>query len=233
MATIFKNESKIKAIGGRLENEYYIFRKSVLFANANYFPLFFMMGINDKDLIIDTILSDNTFEVAAKGAYIEHITRMIENGEFPIDSLLTKKALSKEMPTPEEKERQIKSAIHRALLFRFNTIYNAYVETYKPSTFGVNKIAFNICRETLSLNNLGFEINVDKFISFYQERIRAEETELHKLHKKAADAINKFFGGSLEITLRELARYFIIKSGLVKPNPKSINIDDYTRLGIR
>lgn len=226
-------ESRIRAIGGRLEDEYYIFRKSVLIANVNYVPLFFMMGIKDKDLIIDTLLSDTTFEAAAECVYIEHTTRMIENGEISIGSMLSKNILNKEMPTPEKKDKQIRSAIQRALLFKFKALYSTYVETYKPSAVGLSKVAFNICRESLSLNDFGFEIKVDRFISIYRERIEAEESELHKLHKKAADAINKFFGGSLKITKDELERYFVIESGLVRPNPKSINIDDYTRLGIR
>ena len=45
--------------------------------------------------------------------------------------------------------------------------------------------------------------------------------------------LNKFFNGSVEITQKELEKYFIIECGAVKPNPKSINKTDYARLGKR
>ena len=52
-------------------------------------------------------------------------------------------------------------------------------------------------------------------------------------HQAAADAINRFFNGAVEITQKELDRYFILEYGIVKPKPTSITKQNYARLGVR
>ena len=62
--------------------------------------------------------------------------------------------------------------------------------------------------------------------------MEAYESKNQEQHQEAANAINRFFNG-IEITQEELARYFTIEYGAVKPNPKSINRNDYMRLGYK
>lgn len=235
-ANIFKNEYKVRKIGGRLNDDYLSFRSWILGINENYIPLFFMMGFNkpdDKDLIIDALLCNTFVEITAKKVYISHMTQKVEDGELKIESLLTQRSIDKVLPTPEEKKVQIDRDIHRSLVYRFNDIYKAYVKKYKPSSFGFNRSALRVFRESLSLTDLGFSIDIDKFIDIYKGYIKASESKIGEQHRMAAEAINKFFNGSMEITQAELERYFIIDSGIVRPNPNSINIDDYMRVGFR
>ena len=75
MRDIFEGESKIRKIGGRVEDDYYSFANSVLFVNANIIPLFFMLGFNhpeDKDFIVG-FLSESVARNKIKEAYIDHV----------------------------------------------------------------------------------------------------------------------------------------------------------------
>jgi hypothetical protein len=227
---IFKNESKIKAIGGRLEDEYNSLRKSILIANANYLPIFLMLGIKDVDIITDTILSESTFADAAKDAYVEYMTKLVENGTIPIESLLTQKTINKAMPTPEAKKKQLNREIQRTLIFRFKETYNQYFDLYKPSTLGINRVAIKVSRQALSIGDNGYIIDVEQFISLYRERMKVNTSEMKRLHEEACNALNAFFGGSFVITKKELAKYFTIDGGQIKPNPESVNKDSYSRL---
>ena len=60
-----------------------------------------------------------------------------------------------------------------------------------------------------------------------------DESDTKKIHQAAADAINKFFNGAIEITQSELKKYFIISDGIIKINPQSIGKQSYARLGTR
>jgi len=227
---ISKNEAKIKAVGGRLEYEYNSLRNSILIVNANYIPIFFMLGIQDIDIITDTILSEITFVDAAKYAYIEHMMKLVENGTIPIESLLTQKTINKVLPTPEAKEKQLKREMQRTLIFRFKETYNQYFDLYKPSVLGINKTAIKVSRQALSIGANGYNIDVEQFIALYKDRMKVNTSEMKRLHEEACNGLNNFFGGALAITQKELSKYFVIDGGKIKPNPESVNKESYLRL---
>lgn len=232
----FENERQIDKIGGRLESDYDSFKNSLMIVNAYYIPFFFMLGYNkpsDKDFIIETLMMDTFFVIAIKERYIEDYTKRVANGEIPLESLLSQNVLNKEKPTPEKRQKYIDGQIHRVLMQKFNDIKKRYTEKYGYSFSGYLKEPLLICRDSLSITPNGFVIDVDEFIRIYKSFLEADESELKRLHQSAADAINKFFNGSVEITQKELARYFVIESGVVRPNPKSINIESYMKLGKR
>jgi hypothetical protein len=233
---IFKNEVRIRKIGGRLLSDYYTFRNSVVFVNENYIPLFYLLGFNhpeDRDIIIDCLLN-SSITIAAKRAYIAKRMEQAASGKLKLEKLLSKRTLTKEYDTPEEKEKVFKRATHRALVFRYNKIEDIWKEEYKPYLYGYGsftKLPLKLCREALSLSEEGLYIDVDKFIGIYSDHLKASGSKRGKLHQEAADAINRFFGGAVEITDKEMKMYFSLSNGIVIPNPTSINEEGYLRLG--
>lgn len=231
---IFKNEVRIQKIGGRLRSDYYTFRNSVVYVNENYLPLFYLLGFNrpeDRDIVIDCLLS-NGITIAAKRAYIARGMEQAASGELKLEKLLSKRTLTKEYDTPEEKEKVFKRETHRALVFRYNKIEDFWKEEYNPYLYSsFTKLPLKLCREALSLSEEGLYIDVDKFIGIYSDHLKASGSKRGKLHQEAADAINRFFGGAVEITNDEMERYFTINHGEVIPNPTSINKEGYLRLG--
>ena len=234
MTTKFKNESKIRKIGGRLKGDYLTLRNTVLFVNENYIPLFYLLGFNhpeDKDIVIDCLLN-SSITLAAREAYIDKRMEQVASGKLKLEKLISKHILTKEYDTPEEKEKVFKRETHRALVFRYNKIENIWKEEYKPYLYGsFTKLPLKLCREALSLSEEGLYINVDKFIEIYSDHLKASGSQRAKLHQEAADAINRFFGGAVEITKEEMERYFSLSNGIVIPNPTSINKEGYLRLG--
>lgn len=235
MQHYFKNESKIKAIGGKLMEDYLRFREVVLFINANYIPLFLSMGFRspeDTETVLDALLKYPTVNDGAKDKFITHTTRKIEEGKISLNDILSKNTLTREYPTPEEKETVFNRQIHRALCYRYKSIYDEYIKKYSPSAQGISKYPLIVCGSSLSLTPRGFEIDVVKFIETYEDYMEANGSKTGKHHQDAADAINRFFNG-LEITDKELKKYFLLESGRIKINPQSINKTDYARLGYR
>lgn len=233
---IFANENLVSKIGGRLEDDYTSFREAVLYVNMNYIPLFFALGINrpeDKNLIIDTLSTSGLIFKEIKNAYIIRETERIENGVAKLDSVLSSKVIGKEFDMQEDRERYINSEIHRVLAMRYKNTFKKYSSEYRPSSLSYFKIPLKVFRESLSLTSSGLEINVSQFITIYRRYIALDESDTKRLHQEAADAINRFFNGLVEITQKELERYFIIDCGIIKPNPDSITIEDYMRLGYR
>ena len=235
-ASIFPKENKLNKIGGRLKNDYYTFRQSVLVINANYLPLFLMLGFckpADKDFIIDTLLINKEFMYDVRDQFIDHIINMVLVGKVKIESVLKEPAIKRIEAKPEEREKRIRKEMQMKLKNVFVDIYKQFVEKYKPSHGGYNVQALRVCRETLFLSSNGFVIDVDKYISIYEEYIKLDESLIRRQQQAAADAINKFFNGRVGVTKEEFEKYFIIDHGVVKPNPDSINIEDYMRLGYR
>ena len=169
----------------------------------------------------------------AKEAYIAKETEKIASGKLNIEKVLSQKTLKKEFPTPEEKEKVYNREIHRALVYRYNKIEDTFRKRYKPSLRGFFKYPIKVCGKALSLTSEGFVIDVEKFIEIYGDYLEANDSQTGKQHQEAADAINRFFNGQVEITDKEMERYFILEDGIVKPNPKSINREGYIRLGYR
>ena len=230
---IFKNEQKVKKIGGRLERDYYEFRNRVLSLNDNIIPLFILLGftLRDKESIIEAILTENPTK-AASSLYISHFTELIEAGKIKLEKVLTSRMMKKiAEATPEEAERLRKREVHRSLVTRLKKIFKKYEKEYKPSRLYFNPESLKILQGALNLCPTGLEINVDKFIELYGSFLDADGSDTRKKHQEAADSINRFFQGAVEIPQTELGRYFRLDYGVVKPNPKSINRESYLRLG--
>lgn len=94
------------------------------------------------------------------------------------------------------------------------------------------KRIISLCIDNLYLTDYGAEIDVVKFIAFYKDRMAASESIIGKLHIEAAEALNRFFGGAVPITQKELERYFSFE-GIVKVRQDSVNLESYSRLGNR
>lgn len=233
---LIKTEAKIRKIGGKLEEDYFRFRNIVDNLNEVYFPLFYLMGFNKPeytDKVIDILLANSILQ-RAKQTYIEVKTERVESGKLKLEKVLSKKTLNKEYPTPEAKEKVFKREIHRALVYRFNEIRDTYFKEYgNDMILGFYKFPLKILRKAISLSPEGFILDANKFIDIYEDYLEAHGSEGEKLHKEAVDAINRFFGGAVEITSEEMDRYFIIEYGAVKQNPKSINRESYLRLGYK
>ena len=233
---VFENEKNIRKIGGRLESDYYSFRSLVLYHNANLIPLFCALGLGKeeyKDRVLDALQKGRSGVFAL---FVDIYTQAIEEGRMKVERVVKAEAIAKEYPTREEKEKQMKRAIRYGLMAIYQKIEKDWEEEYKPSYgtyFGSHSKILDLCRDTLRLTSSGLEIDVDKFIEFYSDYIAADESTTKQQHQEAADSINKFFNGAVEVTQKELEKYFIIEYGAVKPNPKSINKTDYARLGYR
>lgn len=75
----------------------------------------------------------------------------------------------------------------------------------------------------------GLTIDIPTFAEIYRSRIEAQKSEIYKQHEAAAAAFNAFFR-NIEITEKEISRYFDIYGGKLRPNPSSVNLDSYMRL---
>lgn len=230
-----QGEAKIRKIGGALESDYRQFCELTETINREYFLLFDLMGFNspeDTDIVIDILLKDNVI-YEAKELYIERETERIRDGRLKLDKVLSKQTLNRAYKTTEEKESVFKREIHRALALRYQKIRTASTKERGLCSASINKYPLKICGKALSLTSGGFVIDGEKFIEIYGDYLEANDSQTGSQHQEAADAINRFFGGQVEITEKELRRYFVIEHGIVKPNPQSINREGYMRLGYR
>lgn len=231
---IFKGEYKVRAIGGRMENDYYQLRTAIFRINENIIPLLLLLGINkpeDTDLALDIILS-NFIDSSAKKAFTERIYKDVENGRIKIESLLSRKTIEKKADTPEQKEKRINTALKKVINMRYKDKVKDYYEKYNPSSICFPKCPILICRKAIILTPSGLSIDIPKFIEIYTNYLEANQSKTKKQHQAAADAMNTFFNG-LAIDHNELSRYFLLEGGEVKPNPESINKESYLRLGYR
>ena len=233
--TLSEGKKNIRRIGGALYSDYRYLCEELKTINRDYFPLFDLMGFNspeDTDRAIGILLGENVF-IGAKKEYIAKEMENVESGRLKLEKLLSTRIINKEYPTPEERERVLKKEIHRAITYRYKEIEDYFRKEYGYSQSVFHKHPLKICGKAISLTSDGFIIDEGKFIEIYGDYLEANESKTGKQHQEAADAINRFFNGQIEITDKEIERYFIIECGLVKPNPKSINREDYMRLGYR
>ncbi len=234
---IFPKEYKLSEIGGRLKNDYYAFRQSVLVINANYLPLFLMLGFSkpeDKDFIIDTLIGCKDFMYDVRDRYIEYAIKLVEDGKLKIESFLPKLTIKRiEGMSDDERGNTIRKEIKRCIKCSYRDTFTKFLETYNPSPVGYNAQALRVCRESLSLSSNGFVIDVDEYIRIYEEFIKLDESIIRRQHQAAADAINIFFNGKAKVTREDFDKYFIIEHGVFIPKPDSINTKDYMRLGYR
>lgn len=234
---IFPKEYKLNSIGGRLKNDYYTFRQSVLVINANYLPLFLMLGFSkpeDKDFIIDTLIASKEFMYDVRDRYIDYLVNQVKEGKVKPESILKKITIRKIEAMPDdEKNNTIRREIQRSIKCSYRDTFSRFLEKYNPSPSGYNALALKVCRDALSLSSNGFVIDVEEYIRIYEEFIRLDESIIRRQQQAAADAINEFFNGKAKVTREDFDKYFIIENGVVKPNPDSINTKDYMRLGYR
>ena len=230
----FKNEDKVRKVGGRLKSDYYTFKREVEEINDNFFELFYILNLTDDiDLIIDT-LNNGLRNLCS--VFIGKVIRDIEAEKIPKNKFLSSQIKTKlESLPPEEKAIVWERETKRSLKVLYKKIVKQYTDEYR--LYGLetkhHKRAFEICRKTLFITPSRIEIDGAKFVEVYTSFLEADGSEIKKLHEQAAEAINRFFGGAVEITQKELSKYFILEYGIVKVNPKSINKTDYARLGKR
>lgn len=236
MKGIFKKESKISKIGGKMEDDYLRFRNIVVFLNENIVPLYIRLGFNKEeqtDMVIKAIMVGKN---GAKTLFVEYWTTKIKEGQIPLEKILpalTIKKLAKLENNQDERTAKINREIHRNLSFRFKEIESDFMKDYRPLAFSFDKRPLIYFGKSLELTDTGLNINVDMFIDLYASYMKACESEAKKQHQAAAEAINRFFNGAVEITDKELMRYFVLEDGVIKPNLSSINIEGYMRLGYR
>lgn len=230
-----QGEAKIRKIGGALESDYRQFCELTENINRKYFLLFELMGFNspeDTDIAIDILLKDSVV-YGAKEIYIARETERIRDGRLKLDDVLSERTLNRAYKTTEEKESVFKREIHRALALRYQKIRAAFLKERGLCSASINKFSLKVCGKALSLTPRGFVIDGEKFMEIYGDYLEANDSQTGNQHQEAAEAINRFFGGQVEITEEELRRYFVIEYGIVKPNPQSINREGYMRLGYR
>ena len=230
---LYKDENLIRKIGGRLESDYYTLKREVEYINDYFFELFYILGITDIDLIIDTLNRDlrNLCSV-----FIDNAMKSIEAGKIDKNKFLTQKTRNKlETLSPEERAKVWERETKRSLRLRYKGIYEQYCKKYGLHYLETRhrKDVLEICRQTLFVDPTRIEIDGTKFIEVYTSFMEADESETKKIHEQAVAALNRFFNGAVEITQKELSKYFILEYGVVKINPTSINTTDYARLGAR
>lgn len=230
----FKNEEKVIKVGGRVASDYCHFKSEIEYINDNFFELFYILNLTDDiDLIVDT-LNDGLHNLCS--VFIDKTIRDIEAGKIAKNKFVSSKIKTKlESLPPDEQENVWERETKRSLKVLYKKILEKYTNEYM--IYGLEakhtSRALEICRKTLFVTQSRIEIDGEKFIEVYTGYLEADESETKKIHEQAAEAINRFFNGAVEITQKELCKYFILKYGIVKVNPKSVNITDYARLGKR
>lgn len=230
----FKNEYKIRKVGGRVETDYYHFKSEIEYINENFFELFYILNLTDNiDLIIDSLNNDlrNLCDIFIDKVFID-----IEAGKMCKNKFLSDNAVEKiKKAPPEEQEKIWQRETRRTLNNLYKKIIQQYKEEYRIYWLETrhDKSALELLRTTLFIAPERIEIDGGKFVEVYTDYLAADESETKKIHEQAAEAINRFFNGAFPITQKELSKYFILEYGTVKVNPNSVNLTDYARLGAR
>ncbi len=228
----FKNEYKVRKIGGKLSDTYYYFQQLVFYINDNRVPLFLSLGFTerDKDIVLNA-LSENISDKDLCELFIEWVLRKVNEGEISMKKIAPASTIKRiESLPPEDKEEKTQKLLHRVLVFRYRGISEKFRKEYKPSSFGYQREAIEMFRDALDFTPSGLYINVEKFIELYLDYTKASQSDAGKLHEKIVKDINCLFNG-VEITENELKKYFRIENGAIKAPP--MKREDYARLGTR
>ena len=226
---LFPNSSILKKIGGKVRDEYLNLKRYIMEFNERYFTLLLNLYLTeDIDLII-TLYKKNF--IGLQEAYINRVEEKIEEGKIKKENVLAQRSIEKckDLP-PEERAIYERREIHRRLAIRFKEIASRYGLYLNEAPRQPE--ALEICRSALIITPYGIGIDAQEFIRVYEDYVGADQSETAKKHKEVAETINAFFNG-VEITEKELFKYFEIKNGRIIANPKSINSESYTRLGRR
>ena len=230
----FDGERKIKKIGGKLYEDYLAFKSDVFYINVYYFEFFSLLGMTDDiSIIIEALQSHKD-----KKVFVEKAKRDISEGRVPRDKFIsesTKKYAKKHaLSEPEKVKKREEISISRNIYQAYKNIGESYLKEKKIYPFYPkhNHKVMEICGRSLYVTPSQLAIDCDKFIEIYGDYLAASASESGRLHEKVADTINQFFNG-VEITHKELERYFMLEDGVIRTNPMSKNKESYSRLGWR
>lgn len=233
------SKNPIKKRGGKVESMYYDILSAVQTINDTWYNFLYYLGLTEPGDLDNILEALGNKRGGVFGFFYRRVLEKIERGEIKKEWIVKKKWIVDENTPPEEREAALKkesTEIHRALLLRYKNEVKNYQKKHYCSLEHIPEYYFNsrvvFCRKTLYLAPDGIKIDPQKFIEFYDSFMAASESELARLHKEAAEAMNRFFGGAVPITEEELHRYFIFNYGL-EVNPESMNLESYSRLGIR
>lgn len=229
----------IKNIGGKLEGDYNTLRAAVDDMNGKYFNFLYYLDLvrsDDTENVIKALV-DGTRGIT--NYFITRTMQDVEEGKIRKEAVVKAKWIVDENTPPEEREKRLEkeqTEIRRSLALKIKAIEKEYRKENFLEHFGIcsfYKQPILLCIDTLYLEEYGVEIDTKKFIAFYKDRMAASESIIGKLHIEAADALNRFFGGAVPITQKELERYFSFDNGIAEVRQSSVNLESYCRLGER
>lgn len=251
---IIKKKSKVKSIGGCIESDFLTLKSLLHSINEKKIPFLRMLGIAPDLQAVLRLIALPLSEL--EEALIKRVFADIEAGRIKKETLLSTKSkkeavkndsteespIGNEQALPLDEEPGLRQRRKRGALSETTKIRMRIKQKFKERCSKDKRLALweperavwklELVKEALSLSEDGIEVNERKFIELYQNHIQASESEIQKLHQTAANALNAFFAG-IPITQEELRLYFILEDGLVKPNPLSITLEAYSRLGGR
>ena len=231
-------EYLIRKIGGKLESDYLTLRSAVDEMNRLNFHILYYFNLVRSDDAQNAIIALVGGESAIGRYFVERTMKDYYEGKVKKEAVLKPKWIVDENTPPEEREERLRkenTELHRSLVLKFKQAIKDYGKKNYIDRLGVCSYHKNIiilCKDVLYLTDYGAEIDVEKYIAFYKSRMAASESIIGKLHVEAADAINRFYGGAVPITQKELERYFSFE-GIVKVRQESVNLESYSRLGNR
>ena len=231
-------ENLIGKIGGKLQSDYLTLRAAVDEMNEKFFALLYYFDLVRFDDAQNAIVALAGGSKGIACYFIERISQDYREGKVKKEKVLKAKWIVDENTPPEEREKRLKkenTELHRSLSLKSKQILNEYRKNHYLDYYGVDsyyKRIIILCKDSLYLTDYGAEIDVEKFIAFYKDRMAASESIIGKQHIEAAEALNRFFGGAVPITQKELERYFSFE-GIVKVRQESVNLESYSRLGNR
>ena len=212
----FKNENKVKKVGGRIASDYYVLKQDIEYINNILFDFFYILNLTDDiNLIVDTLNKElrNLREV-----FVSKTISDIKAGKKPKNKFLSSRMKVRlETLPPEEQEKLWEKETKRTLKILYNKTYEKYLKEngiYCLETKHHIK-GLEICRNALFTTPSRIEIDGEKFIEVYADYLEADESETKKQHEKAAEEINRFFNNSVKITHKELSKYFILENGVI------------------
>lgn len=216
---------KAKSIGGRVSEHLHTLKNDIEYINAYLMPLFADLQMVDIDLIVDA-LGSNFSEL--KNLFLDHA----RSGKVDI-SVYVSRDLQRELVTMSPEEQAESRRVKRNLSNAYRSVCQKHHAAALCRTdYRQISNRLRICRAALYLAEDNIKIDEGQFLEIYRRQSELESSITHEKHESAAHAVNEFFNG-LELTERELWRYFRIEHGTMVINPHSVNANDYARLGFR
>lgn len=233
-------EYKISRIGGKLAADWQTVKTDI--ANINRYLFGFIDVLGLTGVSIETIINAIKTQFSSlRAAYYDKIYNDVKLGIIKKEDYTGAVRMEKLKTlsfTPEQMEKEKRKDITNIRQYAQRK-YNKMAENYfgcmnmKDLIPKRNARTFEICREAFNITATEITIDIDKFVRIYLDYLRADESNIKQMQMEAAAAINRFFNGTIEVSERELNRYFIFEDGIMKINPDSVNIQSYSRLGFR